>query len=186
MAGFPEVITHNYDPAGVLFGNLCDLPLHEAEAVLQRIRRSGKRSIKENYLRRRLETEAWLIAERERLLGRTYRRRPIYFFLGDFVDGKDPSRPSSIVVLLKQLPANILTFTYPDSMASLPLATRDNLQAEWRPYHGRVFTLDQIQAVAEEVGLSVDGRSASNPGRFDRFVEVQVWDERPVLEFIGR
>lgn len=64
-------VTHNYDPEGVFLGNVCDLEPGEAECVLNRIRRSGRRQIKPTYLRRRFEAEAWLIAERRRLLGGT-------------------------------------------------------------------------------------------------------------------
>jgi hypothetical protein len=65
----PEVVTHNYDPEGIFLANLCDLPQAEAEQTVQRIRDTGKRIIKANYLGKRLETEAWLISERQRLRG---------------------------------------------------------------------------------------------------------------------
>jgi hypothetical protein len=185
LSCLPEVITHNYDPEGVRFGNLCDLPLHEAEAILQRIRDTGKRSIRDTYLRRRLNTEEWLIRERQQILGQTFRERPIYFFLGDFADGKDSSRPSSIILPLSHLPPDTLTFTYPDSMASLPLATDYELKADRRPYHGQVFTLDQIRSVVREYGLPDDSHKVTDLGRFDHFIEVQVWDERPILEYLG-
>ncbi len=145
MNVIPDVVTHNYDPGGVFLANVCDLERGEAECILDRIRQSGRRQIKPTYLRRRFETEAWLIAERRRLLGNTRRERPVYFFLGDFADGKDPSRPCSLVMPLCALPANVVTFTFPDSMASLPIGTRDEHREERRPYHGRVFTLSEIK-----------------------------------------
>lgn len=111
MNTIPKVVTHNYDPEGAFLANLCDLPLADAEKVLQRIRDSGKRTVKANYLQRRFDTEAWLICERQRRLGRTRRERPIYFFLGNFADGKDPSRPCSLVMPLRSLPADVITFT---------------------------------------------------------------------------
>lgn len=184
MHVIPDVVTHNYDPGGVFLGNVCDLEPGEAECVLDRIRQSGRRQIKPNYLRRRFETEAWLIAERHRLLGGTPRERPIYFFLGDFADGKDPSRPCSLVMPLRMLPADVVTFTFPDSMASLPIGTRDEHRQERRPYHGRVFSLNEIKEVIGEFGMPDASWMADHRRRFDRYVEVQVWDERPISDFL--
>ncbi len=186
MNALPDVITHNYHPEGVFLANLCDLPPDEAEGILQSYRDLGRRTIKADYLRRRLDTEAWLIAERQRLLGHTRRARPIYFFLGDFADGKDPSRPCSLVMPLRAFSQSVLTFTFPDSMASLPIATLDSHRPERRPYHGKVFTLDGIMQVVEEFGLPGVHWQSDHLRRFDRFIEVQVWDERPIVEFLAR
>jgi hypothetical protein len=186
MSTMPEVVvTHNYDPEVAFLTNLCDLPADEAERVLQRIRDSGKRAVNVKYLGRRLETEAWLIGERQRLLGRTRRDRPIYFFLGDFADGKDPSRPCSLIMPLGVFPPDVLTFTYPDSMASFLIATRDDLRSKRRPYHGQVFTLPQIGRVVEKFGMPGERSRTDDLHRFDRFIEVQVWDERPILDFVS-
>ncbi len=171
---FPSVVTHTYDPGNPFLSNICDLAPDEAEAVLDRIRQAGVRKIKPTYLARRYETEEWLIRERRRLLGNTRRERPVYCFLGDFDDGLDLSRPNALVMPLAAFPAEVLTFTYPDSMASLPYAIREDLAADRRPYHGRVFTLEEIKTIVKEHGM---------PGPTERFIEVQVWDERPILEF---
>lgn len=75
---------------------------------------------------------------------------------------------------------DILTFTFPDSMTSLPFGTSDKHSHERKPYHGKVFTWDQIIGVVEEFGLPDRNRVV------DRFIEVQVWDERPILDFMKR
>lgn len=181
MDTIPQIVTHNFDPEGVFLSNLCDLPPAEAEQVLQRIRASGRRTVNPKYLERRLATEAWLIGERKRRLGCTRRQRPIYFFLGDFDDGRDRSRPCSLVMPLRSFPPHVLTFTYPDSMASFLIAGRDDLRPLRRPYHGQVFTLDGIGRIVEEFGMPAPGEGAPCS---DRFIEVQVWDERPILEFL--
>ncbi|MDB5553741.1 MAG: hypothetical protein JWL86_3725 [Rhizobium sp.] len=186
MSALPEVITHNYHPEAVFLANLCDLSPDEAEKILQHRRDSGWRATKENYFRRRLETETWLIAERQRLLGHTRLARPVYFFLGDFADGKDPSRPCSLVMPLALFSPKVLTFTFPDSMASLPIATLESHRPERRPYHGKVFTLQEIEEVIEEFGLPDKHWQVDHLRRFDRFIEVQVWDDRPILEFLDR
>lgn len=180
MEPFPDVVTHNYDPTRGPCRNIRELSEAEAERVLDEIRVCGLRSIKPDYLRRRKLTEDWLIRERRRKLGPTRLERPVYFFLGDFADGRDPSRPASLVIPLRDLPAETLTFTYPDSMASLPIGTGDDHRQRRKHYHGQVFTLDEIISVVAEFGMPGD-RWRTDPGmEYDRFIEVQVWDDGPV------
>jgi hypothetical protein len=47
----------------------------------------------------------------------------------------------------------MITFTYPDSMTSLPLATLIEHREDRKPYHGQVFTLDEIERVVAEYGM---------------------------------
>ncbi len=180
MEPFPEIITHNYDPDRGPCRNICELAEVEAARVLDEIRASGLRSIKPEYLPRRRQTEDWLIQERRRKLGPAKLARPIYFFLGDFADGKDASRPASLVMPLRDFPPETLTFTYPDSMASLPLATRDDHRLHRRRYHGQVFTLGEIEDVVAEFGMPGDRWKTDPAMKYDKFIEVQVWDDRPI------
>ena len=185
MASFPKVMTHNYDPERGAFRNLCELPAPEAESLLQEIRATGNRRIKADYLPRRLEVEDWLLRESRKKLGQTRLRRPIYFFLGDFADGRDPSRPRSFVIPLAAFPNGVLTFTYPDSMASLPIAMRDEHLPHRKDYHGQVFTLDEIQDVVSRFRLP-GHRWKSDPSmRYDRFIEAQLWDSQPLERYLA-
>ncbi|POR54009.1 hypothetical protein [Bosea psychrotolerans] len=182
----PDVITHNYDPDLGRFRNLCSLSDSEAGDVLAAINASGRRVVKPNYLIRRRRTEAWLLSERTRKLGAPHLRRPIYFFFGDKADGADPSRPASVVLPLAAFADDVLTFTYPDSMASLPLATRSEHRAERKPYHGQVFTLSEIQDVVATFGMPVNSTTGDPATRFDRFIEVPVWDDRPLQVLLNQ
>lgn len=94
MQPFPEVITHNYDPSRGVGQNICDLPEVDAKRILHEMNLPGHRRIKSDYLNRRLEVERWLIAKRRKKLGETPLHRPVYFFLGNFADGKDLSPPA--------------------------------------------------------------------------------------------
>lgn len=181
----PQVLTHNYNPEGPFLANLCDLPDDQAEAVLNRIRGSGKRSIKANYLRRRRETETWLIRERQRLLGGTPLSRPLYFFLGNFADGLDASRPGSIVIPLDAFPTDVLTFTYPDSMTSFSLGMGGNAASQRQPFHGQVFTLVGIENVIAAHGLPERQSLSDSIGKSDGYIETQIWDKRPILSFLS-
>lgn len=186
MIPIPKVITHNYDPDRGPFRNLCELPPPEAEAVLDDIRAMGKRRIRTNYLTKRLTVEDWLIREGQNKLGSIRLARPIYFFLGDFADGLDPSRPRSVVMPLAAFSPNMLTFTYPDSMASFPLGTREDHAHDRQAYHGRVFGLEEIEDVVAEFGMPGHRWKVDPSMRHDRFIEVQVWDKRPIERFLDR
>lgn len=189
MNSFPMVMTHNYDPERGAFRNICNLPEPEAESVLDKIRATGKRRIKANYLRRRMAVEDWLICESRKKLGSTRLERPIYFFLGDvsegFADGRDQSRPRSFVIPLSAFSPDTLTFTYPDSMASLPIGTRDDHPSYRKAYHGHVFTLHEIKDVVAMFGMP-GARWMTDPSmRYDKFIEVQVWDDRPIKRLLN-
>ena len=184
MHSLPDVITHNYDPARGALRNLCTLPPDKAEAILVAIRASGLSRIKADYLERRFRTEDWLLRERTGKLGRPHLKHPIYFFLGDFADGLDPSRPESLVIPLSVLPPETLTFTYPDSMASLPLATKDVHLPDRKPYHGQVFTLREIEDVIARFGMPGHQGQTAPLKTHDRFIEVQVWDDRPLRRYL--
>lgn len=185
MVLVPGVITHNYDPSRGIGKNICNLPVDQAELVLEDIRASGTRKIKPNYLERRIVVESWLIAERHKKLGETALGRPIYFFLGDFADGKDPSRPSSLTMPLSAFAPEALTFTYPDSMASLPIATQDCHEFHRKEYHVHVFTFSEIKSVVAQFGLPGNRWMHDPSMAYDKFIEVQVWDDRPIKHFLG-
>ena len=184
MSLIPDVVTHNYDPVRGVGRNICDLPEVEAERVLDEIRASGTRRIKSDYLMRRVVVEDWLITERRKKLGKTPLNRPVYFFLGNFADGDDPSRPASLIMPLSAFRADRLTFTYPDSMASLPIATRDYHLPHRKAYHGQVFTLAEIKAVVGQFGMPATRWKNDPAMMYDRFIEVQVWDDQPIRHWL--
>ena len=61
-------------------------------------------------------------------------------------------------------------------MASLPLADD---AAKRRPWHGQVFTLNEITGVVGRYGLP--DRYADPAHTADRFIEMQLWDDQPLL-----
>ncbi|TIU83466.1 MAG: hypothetical protein E5V86_10880 [Mesorhizobium sp.] len=69
-------------------------------------------------------------------------------------------------------------------MASLPIATNDEHRFHRKQYHGKVFTLDEIEAVVAEFGMPGDRWKTDPAMKYDKFIEVQVWDERPILTYL--
>jgi len=150
----PELVTHTFHPRRGPFHNLCELPALEAGRWLDEMRAVG-RCLRPGYLARRHATEERLRAERGAKLGPTPLRHPIYFFLGDFADGRDPARPCSIRLPLSALPARAITFTWGDSMSG-----------------GELLTLTELEARVEAEGL---------PPREWGFIELQLWDRAPLI-----
>jgi hypothetical protein len=179
----PSIITHYFDPTCGPFRNICTLNIDDAELILENIRRLGHRKYKSNYLQRRIATEEWLYAERSRKLGKPRLINPIYFFLGE-CSWTDLARPLSIRLPLANFSIQMVTFTFPDSMTSLPLATFVDDQVNRKPYHGHVFTLDEIEKVIAEFGMP--GTAVEESGsKYDTFIEVQVWDDTPLRKFMS-
>lgn len=186
MDALPAIVTHIYHPARGPFRNLCEAGPASAEDILSGIAAEGRRRVKPNYLERRFETETWLRRRRTAKLGPPALRCPIYFFLGDFADGADPSRPASIRVPLSWFAPETVTFTYPDSMASLPLGHHPDHAAERQPYHGEVFTLTELEAVVATYGLPGQRWRSDQTRRFDRFIEMQLWDDASLRDVLYR
>ncbi|RCK48677.1 hypothetical protein TH25_13790 [Thalassospira profundimaris] len=174
----PEIVTHNYDPRRGRFQNLCDLPASDAENILQDIRQSGLTKIKRNYLDRRLRTETWLREKRQNLIGITPRNTPIYFFLGDFSDGKDISRPKSVHIQLSDFNEDMITFTYSDSMNCFE--ETDDTRINIPPFNGQLFTLRQLKTVVSNWGLPACYTSKN--ATKTTFIEMQLWDNDPICK----
>ena len=82
----------------------------------------------------------------------------------------------------------MISFTYPDSMPSLAIATdttgREDLYR--KPIHGQVFTLEEIIEVIQEYGMPGNKWKTEEHWQYDRFIEAQVWDDWPIWEFVER
>ena len=85
---------------------------------------------------------------------------------------------------LEAFQAETLTFAYPDSMASLPIAKRDDHVLDRKDYHDCVFTLPEIQALVTKFALPRNRWKTDSTMEYDKFVEVQVWDHTPINEFL--
>jgi hypothetical protein len=145
------------------------------------------RGLRPNYLRKRLLVEDWLIAAKNEKLGNTHLNRPVYFFLGDFADGKDCSRPEALLMPLAEFSPGIVTFTHADSMTSYQngVIEADHPSHLERRY-GQVFTRTEIEEVVATFGLPNERWERDSGEWRDLFIEVQVWDDRPIREWVAK
>ncbi len=54
-----------------------------------------------------------------------------------------------------------------------------------KPFHGQVFTQDEIIDVVQTYGLPGDRWKVEEAWRYDRFIEAQIWDVRPLEKFLA-
>ncbi len=165
MIEMPKVVTHRYDPAQGAGLNLCSLSDSDASLVLDRLRRECRPTLKPNYLERRRATEEWLTGAAKKLLKQTFAAEPVYFFLGDFSNCEDPSRPAALVVPLENLPVGAMTFTLGDSMTVAEEPGR------------MVHNFQQMMALFCQ-GDHLSRFSFCDRSGFQKlFIEAQLWDK---------
>ena len=132
----------------------------------------------------RLDAEAELRSRFLEIGGRIEREAPVYFCLGasdwwaGFCDHEE------IRIELSDIDPQTISFTYPDSLTPMGMLKRFGLVHEAKPYHGKVFRLDQIEAVIREFGFP----SGSSPSRYKEYhkedlevyIEAQLWSGEPI------
>jgi hypothetical protein len=176
----PGFLSHYYEAAHGPFRNLSDLPLPEAEAVLNRIRQAGvvfasKRAVDYLAIRRDLEERVRrLFVERG---GKPRRQRPHYLILGEcpwlkswYQDGRELRIPIEV------FSADIVSFTYGDTFPAMRYA-------DGKPYRTQVYTLAELPFLVRTYGLPQDWNEGGQHGP-DRYIEAQVWADEPLLPYL--
>ena len=197
-ASLPTYVTHYCPAEDGPFRNLSDLPIDEARAVVQRLgeRRKAdprhKRLFGSRYVDYRRQVEAKLRALFVARGGRPERAAPHYFVLGRsaWFEGVYPET-RSVRLALDELPRDQTSFTYPDSGVAMRVGPDFGLSPDpVRPYHERVFLLDELSEVVASYGLPTDDGEPlyENYHRrhFEHYIEVQLWSDEPVRRFLGR
>jgi len=186
----PEVVTHYFMRGRPPFLNLSDVDEPHVDGVLALLcaeRAAGRshRSYGRPYLRMRRECEALLRQSFVAAGGLPERRSPHYFVLGRsaWFEGLS-SELDRVVFSLSALPSAVTSITYPDSFTAMALAPRYGLPYEPKPYHGRVYRLEELPDLVAEHGLPADepdvdyASFARRP--FERYIEVQLWSDAPL------
>ena len=195
MCEIPNYITHYYNAGSDILKNVCTQPDEVAEEFLSSLKKSGKRVwLHPEYLEERRKVEAWLYKEFVQKRKKPYLRNPLYFVLGEndeffqkngFFSDENPVK---LQIPLSLFGTDMISFTYPDSMPSLAIAMDTTGRGDLyrKPIHGQVFTLEEIIEVIQEYGMPGDKWKTEEHWRYDRFIEAQVWDDRPIWEFVER
>jgi hypothetical protein len=167
----PDHLYHYYEASQGPFRNLSDLPLPEAERIMNELRQAGKtfaskRTIE--YLRVRRELEDIVRTAFVSKGGKPDRPRPHYMILGRcpwllswYQQGKELSIP------IEAFRPETLSFTYGDAFPAMRCD-------DGRPYRRQVYTLAEIPDLVARFGLPQDWNADGQLGP-ERYIEVQVW-----------
>ncbi len=124
--------------------------------------------------------------------GRPKSEYPIYFVLGRpkwFAAVSDPitaKTTGEIEVPIEIIARDQISFTYPDSMVSALMELEKN-PAYYEPeYHGKVFTLEEMEGIIEKKGLPGEGWQTRMPKHLAHYIEAQVWDAEPLEGYLWR
>jgi len=177
----PGFLSHYYEADDGPFRNLSDLPLGEAEVVLTQLRYMGDRFASQrtdDYLtvRRGLEDKVRALFTVKG--GVPKRMRPHYMIVGScpwvmswFANGRELRIP------LREFSIEIVSFTYGDTFPAMRFV-------DGKPYRGQVYTLAELPGLIEQYGLPQEWNLDGKLGP-DRYIEAQVWDNAPLLQYIG-
>lgn len=171
-----EFLYHYYDESTGPFRNLSTLDREEAERVLNEIRLlqkgfASKRSSDYLEIRRTLELKA-----RELFIlqgGKPILSYPHYMTIGEcpwLLDWYPNGR--ELRISIQEFEPCTISFTYGDLFPALRYQ-------DGKPYRNQVYTLDQIYDVINEFGLPQEWNSDGSSGP-ERYIEVQIWDDKPL------
>jgi hypothetical protein len=142
------------------------------------------------YLQHRRRTEQWVRDEFIAKGGRPQADYPIPMVLGDskwlVKQAPIPEAHAEIRIPLSAFTNYDVSFTYPDSMVSLWLSREKPVEYYLPGYHGKIFTLSEILAIVEEKGLPEDAWKTDLPAYLAPYIEAQVWNHAPLLEYKKR
>lgn len=175
---------HYFDKNIGPFVNLSDLPIEEAKAVLQAIRRekpnmqSAKRQ--ETYMEDRLSYEEILRTEFLKKGGVIQRKSPHYMvvehspWLSTWFENC-----AYIKIPVEGFDLKTVSFTYGDSHPTFSPRPRAD---DWKEYRRKLYTYEEIVNVIEKYGLP---QNWNDDGRFgpERYVEAHIWSDETIKKY---
>jgi hypothetical protein len=186
----PDFVTHYHLADRTPFLNLSDLDDAIAEEVMSELslsRRHGlnHRVFGKKYLAMRRAVEARLLDLFIASGGQPERPNPHYFVLGESAWFRGLAVNMAEVRLpLAALPFNQTSLTIPDSFNAMEVGPRFGLPLEPRPYHGKLYRLNDLEELIERYGLfattAEDDYSGYESRYAENFIEVQVWSDLPI------
>lgn len=183
----PTYLTHYYLPDRKPFLNLSALAEDELTKVLEELRAKtlrgeNKRMFADWYVTERKISEQHLKKEFLKKGGVVEKNYPHYFVFGESLIQKDLAKGTKeIRIELEKLPLEKVSFTFPDSMATMVLEDDELYKM---PYHGKVFTYSEILQVIKEYGFPKDEIAKTSKFHFPLYIEAQLWSDSPIINFL--
>ena len=184
-----QYATHYYRGDRKPFQNLSEVEDGDVDAVLATLAGGSRRRFGPRYLALRRATEAKARDLFIRAGGRPIRTHPHYFVLGPspwFAGLYDD--PQEVRVPLSELPPEATSFTWTDSITALGLGTGLGVPQPPEPSKRALYRLDQLSLATADTPLpsSGDAYEGYQQQLVDYYVEIQLWTDDPVAQFVSR
>lgn len=174
---------HYFDSKIGAFRNLSDLPIDEANRVLNMIRSNkpntqcAKRQV--TYIQDRLYYEEILRNEFIKKGGKVERKAPHYMviehspWLSTWYENT-----AFIKIPITEFDTNTLSFTYGDSHPTFSPRVNDG-----KEYRKKLYTYEEIQDIIKKYGLP---QNWNNDGKYgpERYIEVHIWSDETIKNYL--
>lgn len=189
MRASEQYATHYHRGDRKPFQNLSEVDDSDVEAVLASLEEGSRRRFGPAYLPLRRATEA---RARDLFLhagGRPERTCPHYFVLGEspwFAGLYD--NPQAVRIRLCDLPPEVTSFTWTDSISALGLGTHLGVPQPVEAWKRELYRLDQLDAMpADPLSPPAEaGYEGYQHRLLDQYVEIQLWADGPVRHQLDR
>lgn len=186
MSAGPAFATHYFRSDRLPFQSLSDVEDSDIAEALVGLEVGSRRRFGSRYLALRRATEATAREKFVELGGRPHRNSPHYFVLGEspwFAGLYD--EPREVRILLADLPVEVTTFTWTDSITALGLGRHLGVPQPEEPWKQQLYRLDQLDPTS--AAAPRDPQPATYAGYqsrlLDHYVEIQLWSDDPVSPY---
>lgn len=173
---------HYYDSAVGPFKNLSDLPMEEADRLLQEIAawkpnvQCAKRQ--PDYMQARIHYEDILRTEFEKKGGLIRRRVPHYMvvehspWLSTWYENS-----SFLKIPIEEFDVRTISFTYGDSHPTFSERVKDG-----KEYRRKLYTYDEILEIIKKYGLPQEWNDDGKYGP-ERYIEAHIWSDDTIKRY---
>ena len=178
--------THYYRGDRRPFQSLSEVAEGDLVTVLAGLASGSRRHFGPHYLPLRRATEAHARDLFVAAGGHPVRRHPHYFVLGQSSwFGGLYDDPREVRIPLGQLPPDVTSFTWTDSITALGLGQRLGVPQPPEEWKRRLYRLDQLDLAVADASVveATDGYEGHQTRLLDFYVELQLWADHPVAEY---
>ncbi len=181
----PAFLYHYYEIEQGPFLNITQNKFEEAIKIQNNISVGFNSKRPPNYIELRFALEKRLKESFVAKGGKPKRNDPFYFTLGECEWLKSCYKnPGVVKIPLTAIKPGQISFTYPDSMVSFQLYDELKLSKYRKACNGHVYLLNELKVLLNEYGLPSEEKWLSQENlKYDRYVEVQVWDDFIINEY---
>lgn len=175
---------HYFDKTIGAFNNLSELPIDEANAILNAIK-EAKPNVQSatrlpGYMERRHVVEEILRTEFEKKGGIIQRKSPHYMvvehspWLSTWFENSD-----YIKIPIDEFDLKTVSFTYGDAF---PVFSDNKHKMDDKEYRRKLYTYDEILKIIDKYGLPQDWNNDGTYGP-SRYVEAHVWSDETINRY---